>query len=517
MLSPLVTAIAFLFFFALTQRAAERSSEVIGRIQDEFYHATELSHDLQIELLTIRHLLTEAATNGNEDAMQEADDVAANFHATIDGCRDVPALAAMLEPLARDFDLYYTQAKLTTSHMLEQAGGLELDFDQSLFDDVTEMNRRYVDLSEEIGVVVALNSSQLEAAIANTRARIVHFRWVMNLTSFAFLVMLLVLSIIVIGSIVRPVHRMSRVVQAISGGDLNQELDYRSRDALGELADSFREMQSSLISDIARREKAEADLIATQGQMIQSEKMAVLGKLVAGLTHELNTPLGTLASSVDVVGRSRGVIVDRCGGEAASAVFSADQRFNKAVRAMQQGVDSLAVATARIEELVNGLKVFSQMDKGEVQQTDINAGLEATLNLIAHEIPAELELVRGFGEIESVLAYPAQLNQAFLSLIRHAVRDTTPPGTVSVLTEQVVDRVRVTITDTGCGYQPDALLALFNPSFRADTSRIRMDWEMVTASRIVDQHHGTILAKSDPDEGTRYIVEIPVWSDLGAV
>ena len=130
MLSPLVTAVAFLFIFALTQRAAERSSDTIGRIQDEFYRATELSHDLQIDLLTIRHLLTEAATNGNEDAMVEAEQVAEHFHDTVDGCRGVPALVDMLAPLARDFDLYYTQARLTTSAMLEQAGGLDLDFDE---------------------------------------------------------------------------------------------------------------------------------------------------------------------------------------------------------------------------------------------------------------------------------------------------------------------------------------------------------------------------------------------------
>ena len=515
MLSPLVTALAFLVIFALTQRAAERSSDTIGRIQDEFYHATELSHELQIELLTLRHLLTEAATNGNEDALLEAEQVAASFSATVDGCKDVPALAAMITPLGRDFDLYYSQARLTTSHMIEQASGLNLDFDQEVFDQVREMNRRYDKLSADISVVVENNNSQLELAIANTRARIVRLRWVMNITSIVFLALLFFLSVVVIGSIVRPVHRMSRVAQSISGGDLQTELDYRSRDALGELADSIREMQASLISDIARREKAEADLIATQGQMIQSEKMAVLGKLVAGLTHELNTPLGTMASSVDVVDRSRGIIVAKCTGEDTPPEVSNDPRFGKAIKAMSRGVESLSVATARIEELVNGLKVFSQLDKGEVQQTDINAGLEATLNLIGHDIPEGLEVAREFGEIELVLAYPAQLNQAFLSIIRHAIRDTTAPGTITLTTEQLADSVRVTISDTGCGYQPDALLALFNPSFKADTSRMRMDWEMVTSSRIIDRHQGTITAKSDPGVGTRYVVEIPLWSELG--
>ncbi len=516
MLSPLVTALAFLLIFAMTQRAAERSSETIGRIQDEFYHASELSHKLQIELLTLRHLLTEAATNSNEDALIEAETAAAAFHETINGCRDVPALEAMIAPLGHDFDRYYSQARLATSHMIEQARGLSLDFDQEVFAEVREMNRRYEKLSGEIGIVVDSNNARLELAIASTRARIARLRWVMNITSIVFLVLLFFLSVVVISSIVRPVNRMSRLAQAISGGDLQSELDYRSRDALGELADSIREMQASLISDIARREKAEADLIATQGQMIQSEKMAVLGKLVAGLTHELNTPLGAMASSVDVVDRSRGIIVEKCRGEGSAAEVSADPRFVKAVGAMSNGLSSMSEATGRIEELVNGLKVFSQLDKGEVQQTNVNADLEAALNLIAHDIPDGLEIVREFGPLEDVLAYPAQLNQALFSLVRHAIRDTTPPGTITLSTEQIGETVQVTIADTGCGYQPDALLALFNPSFKADTSRMRMDWEMVTSSRIIERHQGTISAKSDPGVGTRYVVQIPVWPDLGS-
>ncbi len=511
MLSPLVTAVAFLVIFAVTQRSAERSARTIGRIQDEFFHATELSHSLQIELLTLSHMLTEAATNGNEDALVESEAVAERFQATVNSCRDMPELAAMISPLEPKFDSYYEVARRTTRQMIDQAGGLDLDFDQGLVDQIQDMNGRYAELSRDIDVIVARNNEQLKQAIGNTRARIVRMRRVMNVTSVVFLVLLVFLSVVVIGSIVRPVHRMSRLAQAISGGDLGQELDYRSGDALGELADSIREMQSSLISDIARREKAESDLIAAQGQMIQSEKMAVLGKLVAGLTHELNTPLGAMGSSVDVLGRSRDIIVTNCGRDGQG---HDDPRLGRALRAMEQGLASLSQATARIDELVTGLKVFSQLDKGEVQQTDINAGLEATLGLIGHDIPDGIEIVRNLGELPLVLGYPAQLNQAFLALLRHAVRDTAPSGTVTIGSEQVGDRIRVTIADTGCGYQPDALLALFNPSFRADTSRMRMDWEMVSSARIIERHQGTITAKSDPGVGTNYVVEIPVWPDL---
>ena len=509
MLSPLVTAVAFICIFLLTQRAAERSSETIARIQDEVFHATELSQELQIDLLTIRHLLTEAATNGNEDSAREADRIAARFRTTLDSCRDVPALAAMLEPVGRDFNGYYGQARATTALMIGQAGNLTLDFDPELFAGIGEMNRRYEALSDRIDVVVRENNAALGAAIEDIRGRVSRLRWVLNLTSLVFLVLLVVLSVVGISSVVRPVHRMSRVAQAISGGDLGKELTYRSPDALGELADSIREMQASLIRDIARREQAEADLIAAQGQMIQSEKMAVLGKLVAGIAHELNTPLGSLGASVDLVERSRRIIVDRCADRPDAAD---DVRLAKAVRALEQGLENMAVANTRIGELVNGLKVFSQLDKGEVQQADINAGLDATLDLIGHEIPAGVAVRRELGELPRVLGFPAQLNQAFLSLIRHAIRDTAPEGEVTVRTETRGEKVRVVISDTGCGYQPDALLALFNPSFKADTSRMRMDWEMVTASRIVDRHQGTLTAKSDPGRGTRYTVEIPVWS-----
>ena len=131
---------------------------------------------------------------------------------------------------------------------------------------------------------------------------------------------------------------------------------------------------------------------------------------------------------------------------------------------------------------------------------------------IAHDMPATVAVRREFGELPPVLAYSAQLNQAFLSLVRHAIRDTAAGGAVTVRTEPLGERVRVVISDTGCGYQPDALLALFNPSFKADTSRMRMDWEMVTASRIVDRHQGVLTARSTPGEGTRYTIEIPVWA-----
>ncbi len=342
--------------------------------------------------------------------------------------------------------------------------------------------------------------------------RIDRVRWIMNVTSLVFLGVLVLISILITAAIVRPVNRMSRVAQAIAGGDLGQSLDHQSNDALGELADSIRDMQAALIRDIARREKAEADLIAAQGQIIQSEKMAVLGELVAGLAHELNTPLGTLASSADVVDRSRKIIQEKCAVGPDLEVVRSDPRFQRAMLALENCVLGMGVASDRINELVTGLKAFSQLDKADFQQTDLNEGLRTALNLVDQGFPEGVELKLELGDIEPILGYPAQLNQLFLALITHAVRDIDSSGTVTVKTEQISDQAQITINDNGRGYDHTALQALFQPGFKSDTSRVRMDWEMITCSRIVDRHHGSLAAESIPGEGTTYVIYLPVWS-----
>jgi signal transduction histidine kinase len=509
-LMPLVTALAFSLIFALTQRATIRSAETIELIRDEFFHALELSHDLEKDLLTIRQLLTTAVTNADEDQVASADTVAVHFRQTVAGSAGVIRLADKLAPLQVDFDSYFDVARITTLEMIRQ-DLLDLDFQPGFLERVRLMNQRYEKINRELATVVEGTDQDLVAAIDRMGEHVDHVRLVMNATSLVFLGVLVVISIWVIAAIVRPVHRMSRVALAIAGGDLGQTLDHQSNDALGELADSIRDMQASLIRDIARREKAEADLIAAQGQIIQSEKMAVLGEMVAGLAHELNTPLGTLASSADVVDRSRKIIQEKCVAGSDLEEVRNDPRFQRAITALENGVLGMGLASDRINELVTGLKAFSQLDKADFQQMDLNEGLGNTLNLMDREFPEGVELKLELGEIEPILGYPAQLNQLFLALITHALRDIESPGTVTVKTEQISDQAQITVSDTGRGYDRAALQALFKPGFKSDTSRVRMDWEMITCSRIVDRHRGSLAAESTPGEGTTYVINLPVW------
>jgi signal transduction histidine kinase len=508
-LMPLVTALAFSLIFVLTQRATNRSAETGRLIRDEFFHALTLSHDLEKDLLDVRQLLTTAINLADEDQVAAADTVAAHFRQTVDGCRGVPGLEGKLGPLQKEFDEYFDLARSTTLEMIQQ--DLEdLDFPPGFLARVELMNERFTRLNTHLAEVVDETDRELVAAINQRGDRIGNARRVMNLASIFFIGVLVLISILVIGAIVRPVHRMSKVAQAIAGGDLRKELNHRSNDALGELADSIRDMQASLIRDIARREKAENDLIAAQGQIIQSEKMAVLGELVAGLAHELNTPLGTLASSADVVDRSRRIIEEKCATGQDLAQVKGDPRFIRALDALAKGGQGMGAASERIGELVAGLKTFSQLDKAEFQLTDVNEGLRNIRNLLDSGIPESVHLEFEMGEAEPILGYPAQLNQLFTGLIMHAVRDASPAGSVGVTTEQIAGHVQVTVRDTGRGYEPEALQDLFRPGFQAGGDRVRMDWDMITVQSIVDRHRGSLAAASTPGEGTTYVVNLPV-------
>ena len=167
---------------------------------------------------------------------------------------------------------------------------------------------------------------------------------------------------------------------------------------------------------------------------------------------------------------------------------------------------------SRLIEQVQGLKGILNVAQVVVSSLELDEVLQNIFHLTDGGLPEGVKLELDLGAKAPILGYPAQLNQFLLGLIMHAARDITPAGTVTVSTRLIADQVQITVTDTGCGYEPEALRALFKPGFQSDTQRVRMDWEMITVQSIVDRHRGSLAAESVPGQGTTYVINLPVWS-----
>jgi signal transduction histidine kinase len=246
-----------------------------------------------------------------------------------------------------------------------------------------------------------------------------------------------------------------------------------------------------------------ADLRRAQAQLVQSEKMAALGLLVAGIAHEINTPMGAIASTHDTVFRA----IDKIRTELAGKETPTTTR----VLAMLGDASKLLTdATARVTTIVRRLRSFARLDEAELKEADLNSGIDDTLALVAHELKG-IQVTKELGPLPLVTCYPGRLNQVFLNLIvnaRQALGDKG--GEIHITTAREGDHVAVSIRDTGCGI-PDADLAkVFDPGFTTKGVGVGTGLGLSICYQIVEEQNGTITIDSAVGRGTTVTVRIPI-------
>jgi len=518
---PVLAAAAFLVVLVLSRFGVAEGERLIDRIETEFYAALEQSHRLEILAGQLPYTLQSAMTAGDPDMIVEAAGLRDEFQRVVAAARELPhADPAALDTLRAMCDAYFEVASLAASQMINSG----IDLDESVFTNLALMRTRHEDLVEAVRVTAADRREELGSHLETTARRAQDFRGFITAIIVACLAAMVFISIGVIWSVLRPVRSIRDATEAIAHGDLHQTLDYRSADDLGRLADAFRRMQHSLITDIDRREKAEQQLLVrtdelentlnnlrdTQTQLIQSEKMASLGQMVAGLAHELNNPVGAVSSSADVVSRAR-VRVDEIVAAADDlTALHADPRLRRALDALRDSAENLEYASGRIADQIHGLKNFTHLDKAELQRTDIIQGIENTLTVIKHELGDRISVVRRYGELPLVTGYPGELNQVFLNLLTNAAKAIEGEGTITITTEAGEGEVVVEVADTGVGIAPEQLDRLFDVGFTEGDDRVKMGWGLATVQQILRRHKGDIKVSSTVGEGSAFTVVLPV-------
>lgn len=238
-------------------------------------------------------------------------------------------------------------------------------------------------------------------------------------------------------------------------------------------------------------------------------QMASIGRLLAGIVHEINTPLGSIFSNNEVLARS----LDKLGPLIAGGGAEDLAKAGAIADSMRQLVAIDQIACERIRAVIRGLKTLARVDSTERRRIDLNQHLRDTLKLAQAEFRKRIAVETNFDELPEVECFPQMLGQVFLNLLVNAAQAIDGAGTITVRTA-LEDRgatVHISISDTGRGMTPEQQAKAFEAGFTTKAVGEGTGLGLSIAKEIVEEKHGGKIGfESKPGVGTTFHVRIPV-------
>lgn len=263
-----------------------------------------------------------------------------------------------------------------------------------------------------------------------------------------------------------------------------------------------------------------------QAHLVQSEKMAHLGQLAAGVAHEINNPLGfigcnlstlgeyskafikisSLATSLTLAKQNEKEIKDII-SEIACVLEEEDINFicndiDQLIQESKEGIN-------RVSDIVKNLKSFARVDEAKFKEADINEGIESTLKLVWNEIKYKCDLEKSLKPLPMIYCCPGQLNQVFINILVNAVQSITDKGKIFISTDLIDKHIEINIRDTGKGISKENLDKLFTPFFTTKKEGEGTGLGLSISYGIIKNHGGTIDVNSIVNEGTTFTIKLP--------
>ncbi len=249
-------------------------------------------------------------------------------------------------------------------------------------------------------------------------------------------------------------------------------------------------------------------------QLVEAHKMAAVGRLTAGIVHEINTPIASILTNNEVILRSLEKLKSLTGAQQAGSAPSA--KIGQILDTIQSLASVDKIACERISAVVRGLKTFSRVDESELRESDLHEGIQSTLKLCQCQYRSQISVETDFGDLPKVECYPHLLNQVFLNVVVNAGQAIEGEGEITVRTRHEGDTVLVSISDTGRGIRPEDAGRIFSPGFSTKAVGVGTGLGLSICKRIVEEtHHGSLTFESEPGKGTTFHIRIPVRQKKG--
>lgn len=268
------------------------------------------------------------------------------------------------------------------------------------------------------------------------------------------------------------------------------------------------------VSDYALElNKTNIKLRETQDQLVQSREMAALGHLVAGVAHEVNTPLGSINSNADTAQRILRTISSMIeNDDDTPRSDEKEARVNQAVKALIDLNSSTNLAASRIDKIVTALRGFACLDEAEYQTFDLHKGIEHTITLLTFNPEMNVEIKKDFARLPKISCRPGQLNQVFMNLLSNAVEAIEKKGKIIIRTRLESGWAVIKFIDNGKGIPSSDLDHIFDPGFTTKGVGVGTGLGLSICYRIVNEHGGTIDVHSKEGKGATFTIRLPLIS-----